>query len=306
MKMKKITIVLIFVGILFSCSEDSSSGFSENLSTTTVLETINAISFDEDMEELVSEALEFRSGSSSARNLDSSDKGPKKFNGGKYGDCATVEIDEENNVKTVTFSGDCKGKRGQSRSGTMIISYSDQRNEAGSFRQVEYSDFYMNDVKIEGTRRTEVISLDENGNKTMRTTLTDGKMIYEDGTFKTKNSEMTRFTYREGDKKIYTTLTGSSSGVSTEGINFSMQITSPIKFSYECFIDDKMRKGKVPIEGTKVTNDGDSSIITDFGDGACDSLVEVTKDGEVETVDLKDLKRGERFKNILKSKKKKK
>ena len=57
------------------------------------------------------------------RNLDSSDKGPKKFNGGKYGDCATVEIDEENNVKTVTFSGDCKGKRGQSRSGTMIISY---------------------------------------------------------------------------------------------------------------------------------------------------------------------------------------
>ena len=30
------------------------------------------------------------------------------------------------------------------------------------------------------------------------------------------------------------------------------------------------------------------------------------KDGEVETVDLKDLKRGERFKNILKSKKKKK
>jgi hypothetical protein len=35
-------------------------------------------------------------------------------------------------------------------------------------------------------------------------------------------------------------------------------------------------------------------------------LVEVTKDGEVETVDLKDIKRGERFKNILKSKKKKK
>jgi hypothetical protein len=33
-------------------------------------------------------------------------------------------------------------------------------------------------------------------------------------------------------------------------------------------------------------------------------LVEVTKDGEVETVDLKDIKRGDRFKNILKSKKK--
>ena len=157
------------------------------------------------MEELVSETLELRSSSSSARNLESSDKGPKKFDGNKYGDCATVEVDEENNVKTVTFSGTCYGKRGQSRSGTMIISYSDVRNEAGSFRQVEYSDFYMNDIKIEGTRRTEVISVDENGNKTMKTTLSDGKMIYEDGTFKTKNSEMIRFTYREDNKKVYST-----------------------------------------------------------------------------------------------------
>ena len=294
------------VGLFFSCSEDNTSGFSENLSTTTVLETINAISFDEDMEELVSETLELRSSSSSARNIESSDKGPKKFDGNKYGDCATVEVDEENNVKTVTFSGTCYGKKGQSRSGTMIISYSDVRNEAGSFRQVEYSDFYMNDIKIEGTRRTEVISVDENGNKTMKTTLSDGKMIYEDGTFKTKNSEMIRFTYMEDNKKVYSTLTGSSSGVSTEGIDFSMQITTPIKFSYDCPMDGKMKKGKVPVEGIKVTTDGDSSIITDCGDGTCDSLVEVTKDGEIETVDLKDIKRGDRFKNILKSKNKKK
>lgn len=306
MKIKKITIVLICVGLFFSCSEDNASGFSENLSTTTVLETINAISFDEDMEELISETLELRSSSSYARNSESADKGPKKFNGDKYGDCATVEIDEDNNVKTVTFSGTCYGKGGQSRSGTMIISYSDVRNEAGSFRQVEYSDFYMNDVKIEGIRRTEVVSVDENGNKTMKTTVTEGKMIYEDGTFKTKNSEMTRFTYREESKKVYSTLTGSSSGVSTEGVNFSMEITTPIKFSYGCSMDGKMKKGKVPVQGIKVTTDGDSSITTDFGDGICDSLVEVTKDGEVETVDLKDIKRGERFKNILKSKKKKK
>ena len=66
------------------------------------------------------------------------------------------------------------------------------------------------------------------------------------------------------------------------------------------------KKGKVPIEGIKVTTDGDSTIITDFGDGTCDSLVEVTKDGEIETVDLKDIKRGDLFKNILKSKNKKK
>ena len=304
MKIKKVTTVLLSIGLFYACSDDNVSGFSENLSTTTVLETINAISFDEDMESLVNETLELRSSASSARGSETTDKGPKKFHGDKYGDCATVETDEENNIKTITFSGECEGKRGQLRSGTMVISYSDTKDEVGSFRQVEYSDFYMNGVKIEGTRRTEIISMDENGNKTMKTTLTDGKMVYEDGTFKTKTSEMTRFTYKENDKRVYSTLTGFSSGVSTEGVAFSMEITTPIKFAYDCFSMGEKRRGKIPVEGIKVTTDGDSTITTDFGDGSCDTLVEVTKDGEVETVDLKDTKRGERFKNILKKKKK--
>ncbi len=83
-----------------------------------------------------------------------------------------------------------------------------------------------------------------------------------------------------------------------------MEITTPIKFVYDCFTEGEKKRGKVPVEGIKVTTDGESSVITDFGDGSCDSLVEVTKDGEVETVDLKDIKRGDRFKNILKKKKK--
>ena len=51
------------------------------------------------MEELVTEALEFRSTSNSGKSSESADKGPKKFDGDKYGECATVEIDEENNIK---------------------------------------------------------------------------------------------------------------------------------------------------------------------------------------------------------------
>ena len=62
------------------------------------------------------------------------------------------------------------------------------------------------------------------------------------------------------------------------------------------------KRGKVPVEGIKVTDDGEQTITTDFGDGTCDTLVEITKDGEVESVDLKTLKRGDRFKNILKKK----
>lgn len=306
MKMKKFTLIALSFGLITSCSEDGVSGFSENLSTTTVMETINSISFEEDIDDLVSESMNFISSTTSARSADTAaDKGPKRFKGDKYGDCATVVEDEENNTKTITFSEDCEGKRGQVRSGTMIVTYSETQGEAGSFRQVTYNDFYLNGVKIEGTRRTEIISIDESGSKTMRTSMSDGKMIYEDGTFETKNSEMTRYTHVENSEKQYSSLTGSKSAVSTEGVNFSMEITTPIKFVYNCDDLGFRKRGKIPVEGVKVSIDGDQTITTDFGDGTCDTLVEVTKDGEVETVDLKDLKRGDRFKNILKKKRKK-
>lgn len=306
MKMKKFTLIALSFGLITSCSEDGVSGFSENLSTTTVMETINSISFEEDIDDLVSESMNLISSTTSARSADTAaDKGPKRFKGDKYGDCATVVEDEENNTKTITFSEDCEGKRGQVRSGTMIVTYSETQGEAGSFRQVTYDDFYLNGVKIEGTRRTEIISIDESGSKTMRTSMSDGKMIYEDGTFETKNSEMTRYTHVENSEKQYSSLTGSKSAVSTEGVNFSMEITTPIKFVYNCDDLGFRKRGKIPVEGVKVSIDGDQTITTDFGDGTCDTLVEVTKDGEVETVDLKDLKRGDRFKNILKKKRKK-
>tara|TARA_A200000113_G_scaffold219012_1_gene227243 strand:+ start:55 stop:978 length:924 start_codon:yes stop_codon:yes gene_type:complete len=306
MKMKKFTLIALSFGLITSCSEDGVSGFSENLSTTTVMETINSISFEEDIDDLVSESMNLISSTTSARSADTAaDKGPKRFKGDKYGDCATVVEDEENNTKTITFSEDCEGKRGQVRSGTMIVTYSETQGEAGSFKQVTYNDFYLNGVKIEGTRRTEIISIDESGSKTMRTSMSDGKMIYEDGTFETKNSEMTRYTHVENSEKQYSSLTGSKSAVSTEGVNFSMEITTPIKFVYNCDDLGFRKRGKIPVEGVKVSIDGDQTITTDFGDGTCDTLVEVTKDGEVETVDLKDLKRGDRFKNILKKKRKK-
>lgn len=302
--MKKLTLLVLSFCLFIACSKESGNSSSENLSTTTILETINSIAFEEDIDALVSESMSLSSNVSSARSADSNaDKGPKKFKGDKYGDCATVVEDEENNIKTVTFSEDCEGKRGQVRSGSMIITYSETQGETGSFRQVTYDNFYLNGVKIEGIRRTEILSVDDSS-KTMLTTVSDGKMIYEDGTFKTRESAMTRYVHFENDKKTYSTLSGSKSGISTEGVKFSMEITTPIKFVYDCFSTGERKRGKVPVEGIKVTTNEDELISTNFGDGTCDTLVEVTKDGEVETLDLKDIKRGERFKNILKRKKK--
>ena len=141
MKMKKFTLFVLSFGLMTSCSEDGVSGFSENLSTTTVVETINSIAFEEDIDDLISESFDLSSNAISARSADAgSDKETKKFKGDKYGDCASVVEDEENNTKTITFSEECEGKRGQTRSGTMIVTYSETQGEIGSFRQVTYDD----------------------------------------------------------------------------------------------------------------------------------------------------------------------
>ena len=133
MKMKKLVLLIFSFGMITSCSEDGVSGFSENLSTTTVLETINSIAFEEDIDDLVSESFNLSTNVISARSADAdSAKDLKRFKGDKYGDCASVVVDEERKTKTITFLEDCEGKRGQTRSGTMIVSYSETQGEAGS------------------------------------------------------------------------------------------------------------------------------------------------------------------------------
>ena len=102
--------------------------------------------------------------------------------------------------------------RGQSRTGTVVITYSDENDIIGSFRQTTFDDFYHNGIKIEGVRRSEITDIDTNGNITRLSTLSDGKMIYEDGTFSTKQKSFTSYTvFDETDERESTTLTGSAS-----------------------------------------------------------------------------------------------
>ena len=105
-----------------------------------------AFVFDQDVEELVDDAFAQESYSSKATEISlssNSAKGPKRnFKGDRYGKCATITVDEENNMKTVFFDGDCFGKRGQTRTGTIVISYSETKGEIGSFRQVEFDNYF--------------------------------------------------------------------------------------------------------------------------------------------------------------------
>ena len=295
MKNLKILLFTALVAFQYSCTENEDSMINDVISTTSAIENINAITFEEEVSDLVSEGMQYQTSlltNKTETNDLKQSSSPRRY---RFNDCADIVIDEENNTKTITFLEDCENNRGKNRTGTIVISYSDENDQVGSFRQIEYIDFYINNVKMEGIRRSEVISIDENGNKTTLNTLTGGKMIYEDGTFSTKSAEYTRFVYIEDDEKIYSTLEGNSEGVSTEGISFSMEIITPIKFLYNCTNASSKKRKRIPVEGVKNILNADALTIIDFGQGECDRDVNVTINGETEILDLKELKRNSFF-----------
>lgn len=287
---------LLLLLLIVACSKtENSPVFSTD--TTSLVENINALSFDQDTENLISDASALND-SSSKRALSTDNSSYDKFKS-RYARCATVNHDEENNRKTIFFGSDCNGRCSQSRTGTIVITYSEEKDTLGSFRQTEFDGFSMNGVQIEGTRRSEITAIDTNGNRTRHSSLQNGKMTYEDGTFSTKEKSFYHFTFYENDERKYATLTGSSSGVSSDGESFSMTIVSPIKYAYTCSSSNHFsKKWRVPVAGIKTIVNSSGTKTIDFGDGSCDFTAVVTTNGVSETIDLKKSKRGGKFKNF--------
>ena len=294
-------ISLFFVMSFYRCDKQSDE-FISDLDTTSFVEAFLAFVFDQDIEELVDDAFAQESYSSKVTDFslfNISAKGPKRnFKGDRYGKCATITVDEENNVKTVFFDGECFGKRGQTRTGTIVISYSETKGEVGSFRQVEFDHYFLNDVQIEGVRRYEVVDLEEGVGKTVQITLENGKMTYPDGSFSTKSKSITKYlTYNE-EKRVSTLVTGNANGVNSDGTTYEMEITSPIVFTAACAKELMHKKGKIPVSGVKRIVKGESEMTINYGDGECDFVAEVTKDGVTETIDLKEIKRKRKFRKL--------
>lgn len=290
-QIKPIFILFAIVFFLFGCEKENDE-FLKNLDTTYFVETFLSLTYDQDIDQLVDDA--FFDSSFSSRSADPK----KKFKGDRYGKCATIVSDEINNIKTISFDGECEGKGRQIRKGKIIIKYSKIKGEVGSYRQLAFDDFYINDVSIEGERKYEIVDIDENGNKTFRMSFKDGIMTYPDGTFSTKSKSITKYVSFKNKKLLSTRITGSANGTNSNGELFVMEIISPIVFVSQCSKELIHNKGKIPISGLKKIQKGDQEMIVDFGDGKCDFIAEVSKNGINEIIDLKKIKRKRKFKKI--------
>ena len=280
-----IKIILILI-LICGCDKNIDTELIE-YDSNSYIESIFGLTFNEDIEELVNDAF--------SSDLLTSKVSDKRFKNDKYGSCAYV-YDKENNTKIITFDGDCEGKRGQRRSGSIIVTYSGKKDEVGSFKKIDFDNFYLNDVKIEGIRRYEIISFKKGVDKTVQMSLENGKMTYPDGSFSNSSKSITKIIEYENDKHFSTSLTGNASGLDSSGSSFEMKITSPIIFLNTCLNKLKNRKGIIPVAGIKTYTKDDYKVMIDFGDGECDFLADIIKEGITEIIDLRKVYRKKRIK----------
>ncbi len=204
--------------------------------------------------------------------------------------CAEVTHDTDNKTITVDFGEGCEGPGGKIRSGKIIITYTDRKNVAGSIWVYTLEDFTVNGIELEGTKTITNIT-EEEGNSTFHKVLENGKATWPDESFATREMDKT-FTWIKSedpaDSEFH--VDGSANGTSKNGGSYEMEILETLIFKRAC-----RRAGvHVAIAGIKSVVRGDDEATIDFGDGECDNLVTVTKNGVTEEVDLTDGRRNRR------------
>ncbi len=162
------------------------------------------------------------------------------------------------------------------RKGRIIITVTGRYFVTDAKRIITFENFYINDVKVEGTRTITNLGINDKGHLTFGIKLEDGKITFNDGKFVTCESERVREWVRSDDWSNDTVyITGWISGTNLNGDNYTCETGDPLVLVH-CLIFN--RRWTI-VDGTLVITVGDETPITiDYGNGTCDRIINVSKD----------------------------
>ncbi|MDD4971314.1 MAG: hypothetical protein PHT07_17935 [Paludibacter sp.] len=174
-------------------------------------------------------------------------------------------------------------KRDNVLKGKIYITISNRMTIAGSIRKMEYSNFFINDNSVKGSKT--VTYNGETAGKPSWSIVAKDTVVRTDGTTVIWNSDRTRTrSNNNGTPLIYWddvyTITGSSAGINAKGVAYTMTIDSAKPLTtvggFRFFVS-----GAVLIVSEKRT------ALLDYGDGTKDAKATVTIDGVTKTINLR-------------------
>lgn len=201
--------------------------------------------------------------------------------------CPSVTIDHPSDAvwpKTITidYGTGCTGFNDNTRSGKIIIVVTGRRLQTGSKRTVTFNNYYFNGIKVEGTKEVENMGFNSAQNLVMKITLTGGKLTLPNGkTIERSVTHQREWIAGLNTKNIWDDeclVTGSASGVNVNGVAYTNTITTALHWKRVCRFNVS---GVIKMERT-----GKDPVELNFGDGECDAIATVTRNGESKQITL--------------------
>ncbi|MBK6840009.1 MAG: hypothetical protein IPG90_18410 [Bacteroidetes bacterium] len=200
-----------------------------------------------------------------------------------FSGCALVTRDTVNHTLTIDFGTGCTGQDGRLRSGKVIVTYTGGGYfTPGASWTITFDNYFVNSRHIEGTRTVTNNGFNSSNNMNWHISAVNMKVTRTDGTWRTWNSERTReMIAGYGDSlhinDIYK-VNGTATSTHSSGDVFNAVITDLIRDN-SCYWITSGTIAITPPNGVLRT--------IDFGNGSCDDLATVTKNGNVVTFHLR-------------------
>lgn len=207
---------------------------------------------------------------------------PKTFFGRYFPECADVTVDGDAFPKTITidYGDQCLTRRGIVKTGKVIISLSDSLKTPGATYSVVYDNVTINGNSVEFMSTYTFEGENEDGNVvvswTSSSTREKGDSIIIVREMAHSKEWLDGYGTREiSDDKFL--LNGGGTITINDTLEFSREIIDPLFYDRTC---------RFVLSGIiEIKRDGEEMLI-DFGDGTCDNIAVVTKDGESEEIEL--------------------
>lgn len=195
---------------------------------------------------------------------------------------ATSTTEHPKGILTIDFgTSGCHDLRGNIRTGKLIFAYDGQRFTPGSTVVTTTDNYFINGVKLEGTRTLTNQSNSTSEAPRFNVVLSNGKATFADGLFATRQSNITwQWNRAESplDDNLQIESTSTASGTTRGGRDYAVMLLENLVYKRHCGI---------AVDGIKkYTIDGEKEITLDFGDGTCDRTFVVTTNGVTREITL--------------------
>ncbi len=263
------TFLFSFVFILFSACQTE----TEKAELSLDVEEKSAIE-DEETAENLFDIVETITNSAIRNSAISSGGRVSKLNDPELS-CAKISFsgDKQSGRIKIDFGDGCVGPDGKMRKGIVVIEFEGNWLVQGSVIYTVLSGFYIDEIKIDGTRILTNVSLDLEA-LVYTVEIIDGKVTWPDGTYLTRESDRIHsWKFGKGFDDFELQVEGEASGRTRLGIDYTSKTIEPLIFKSSC----RDNIIYLPTSGIKTINVPKKPVITlDYGIGECNSDVDIS------------------------------